>query len=147
MSSYSSVSSIILWQKITVFQKGSKKPKRPWVCIRGGGECRHSHQEADSAPRAPVSFIRTVLFFFFFFLNYFIYWYPAKEFLLEKELLRKQKQSPKPKWPFYLLFTHYGFLDQQKIFSCSHICTRYLSILSQHSGSAFAHLGAGWATF
>lgn len=64
MSSYSSVSSIILRQKITVFQKGSKKPKRPCVCIRGGGECPHSHQEADSAPRAPVSFIRTVLFFF-----------------------------------------------------------------------------------
>lgn len=31
----------------------------------GGGECPHSHQEAGSAPRAPVSFIREVLFFFF----------------------------------------------------------------------------------
>ena len=31
----------------------------------GGGECPHSHQEAGSAPRAPVYFIREVIFFFF----------------------------------------------------------------------------------
>lgn len=110
-----------------------------------GGECPHSHQEAGSTPRAPVSLIRAVLFFFFLTILY-IGVLLNNSFWKRNPITQKQKQSPKSKWPFYLLSTHCGYLDQQENAFCFQH-TRYLSILSQHFGSAFEHLGASWATF
>lgn len=61
----------------------------------GCGECPHSHQEAGSAPRAPVSFIRAVLYFFFK-LFYILVSCSRIPFGKGIPLLRNKNKAPNP---------------------------------------------------
>lgn len=70
----------------------------------GCGECPHSHQETGSAPRAPVSFIRAVLYFFFK-LFYILVSCSRIPFGKGIPLLRNKNKAPNPNDLFSLVHT------------------------------------------